>query len=146
MSWSSVRVEKNWFTKRALPERESSLIVHALLSKVLEDLFQWCLAYTVLSNAVLLLVAFDLSEEIANRLVFLGYSDLVEVTALFKKFDLLELTCQEIDEVEAELLRVEELDQTLKPNRPLQVTVLLHRQVNSKTIHFDLIKDQAIEL
>lgn len=59
-------------------------------------------------------LAFDLTEQVANSLVFFRHSDLVEVAALLKKLNLVELLRQELDEAEATLLRVEELDQTLQ--------------------------------
>ena len=59
------------------------------MRKVLEDLFERRLADRVLLNVHLLLQTFDLAEQIADRFVLPRYSELVEVTTLFKHLDLL---------------------------------------------------------
>ena len=67
------------------------------MRKVLEDLFERRLADRVLLNVHLLLQTFDLTEQIADRFDFYlaltvplpRYSELVEVTTLFKHLDLL---------------------------------------------------------
>lgn len=124
-------------------ECESSLVIHALLSEVLEDLLEGRLAHAILSDAVFFFLTFDLTEQVANRLVFLRYSDLVEVTALLKELDLRELLGQELDEPEAILLRVEELDQTLQAHLSLRVKVLFHGQICSEALLPDLVYDKA---
>ena len=59
------------------------------MRKVLEDLFERRLADRVLLNVHLLLLTFDLAEQIADRFVLPRHSELVEVTTLFKHLDLL---------------------------------------------------------
>ena len=59
------------------------------MRKVLEDLFERRLADSVLLNVHLLLQSLDLAEQIADRFVLPRYSELVEVTTLFKHLDLL---------------------------------------------------------
>ena len=94
-----------------------------MLRKVLEDLLQRGLAHAILSNVVLLSLPFDLTEQVSNRLVFFGNSDLVEVAALLEQLYLFELLRQELDESEAVLLCEEELDQTLQAHLILWVKV-----------------------
>ena len=94
-------------------ERESCLVVHALLGKVLEYLLERGLADAIFSNSECFFLTLKLAKDVTNSLVFFWHSDLVEVTALFKKFNLLELFCEELDELEAKLLCVEELDKAL---------------------------------
>ena len=83
------------------------------MCKVLEDLLQRSLTHAVLSDTKLFPLPFNLTEQVANGLVFFGHSDLVEVRTLFKELNLLKLLRKELDEIEATLLCEEELDQTL---------------------------------
>ena len=117
-----------------------------MLGEVLEDLLQRGLAHAILSNPSPFSLPFDLTEQVANCLVFFGYSDLVEVAALLEELNLLELLCQELDEAEAALLCVEELDQTLQAHLILWIKVFLKRKIRPKTILVDLVKDCLIKL
>jgi len=128
------------------PESERCLVIHALLREVLEDLLQRGLTHAILSNPKLLPLPFDLTEQVANRLVFFRHSDLVEVAALLKEFHLVELLRQELDEAEATLLRVEELDQTLQAHLILWIEVLFHREIDSQSVLIDLVQNHAVEV
>lgn len=127
-------------------ERECCFVVYALLSKVLEDLFQRGLAHAVFSDSILFFRTFYLTEQVADGLVLLWHSDLVEITALLKKFDLLELFGKEFDESEAELLCVEELDETLQADLLVGVEILFHGQIGTETIELDLLTNHAEEV
>jgi len=52
-----------------------------------------------------------LAEQVANRLVFAGHTELVKVTALLDHFNLLELLGEQLDELEAISLHEDELDE-----------------------------------
>jgi len=127
-------------------ERECRLVVDALLSKVLEDLFQRGLTHAVFSDSVLFFRTFYLTEQVADGLVLLWHSDLVEITALFKKFDLLELFGKEFDESEAILLCVEELDETLQADLLVGIEIFFHGQIGTKTIELDLLTNHVVEV
>ena len=76
------------------------------MRKVLEDLFERRLADSVLLNVHLLLQTFDLAEQIADRFVtpepvLPRYSELVEVTTLFKHLNLLKGLGEVSDEFES---------------------------------------------
>ena len=126
------------------PECESRLVIHALLREVLEDLLQRGLTHAIFCNPKLFPLAFDLAEQVANCLVFFRHSDLVEVAALLQELDLVELLRQELDEAEATLLGVEELDQTLQAHLILWIEVLFHRKIYSQSILIDLVQYHAV--
>ena len=76
-------------------ESEGCLVAsNALVRKGLEDLLKGGLCHTVLFNTESLLVDLKLTEEPADRLVLLGYSELEELSALLKDFDAFEMSRQ----------------------------------------------------
>lgn len=108
-----VWVEEHELTHRAHPKREGGSVVDALLSKVLEYLLKRCLADSIFCYPDLLSFALNSTEKIADGLVFFGYSDFVEITALLQQFYIFKLLCKELDELESMLLSVKELDEAL---------------------------------
>ena len=125
--------------ERAHPERVGSLLIDALISEVLEDLFERSLAYTVLLDVHFLLVCLDLTEQVANGLVLARHSNLVEVAALLDKLNLIELTGQQGNKLEAVHLDEEVLEQSSHPDFSV-VNVSLCKQVRTDATLFNLVK------
>ena len=71
-------------------ECEETLVSSALVGKVLEDLLQGSLRHRVLRYVELALFVLDRPKHEADCALVLGHSELVEITALLKDFDLVE--------------------------------------------------------
>ena len=130
---------------RTHPKCEGGSVVDALLSKVLEYLLKRCLADSIFCDSDLLSLSLNSTEKIADGLVFFGYSDFVEITALLQQFYVFKLLGKELDELESMLLRVKELDEALKTNRVIRVNLFFHYKINSEPCLGDLFKYKGIE-
>ena len=86
-----------------------------------------------------------MTEERADGLVLTRHSHLEEVTTLLQKFDLLEHSSEQSDELKAIALREEVVDEGLHAHRAL-VVASLNEEVRADTIPSDLIQDQSFHV
>ena len=84
---------------KSIPSRDESegsfVTCDTLISEVLEDLFQSCLANTILLNTKQALFLLKLSKEPSNGLVFLGNPHLEEFSTVFEDLDIGDIPSQE---------------------------------------------------
>ena len=80
-------------------ERMQDFLVNALRGNLLEDLLESSRVDCIPSDVHLLLLRLDQSKQVANSLVFLGHTDLKEVTALLDDTDLSEDRRYHMDEL-----------------------------------------------
>ena len=130
-----------------LLEGEGCLVTcNRLVGEVLEDLLEGRLRDTVLSDAQLSLALLELAEEPADSLQLLGDAQLEELTALLQHLHLGKVVRQEVDDVHAQDLGLQELKQVAQPHCVIFIDVGLCREVVAHAVLPDLVQNQLVEL
>ena len=131
-SWPSIWVHADQSTKAIDLEREQTFIsCRALISEVLEDLFERSLGHRVFWDTEFSLLVFDSAKHKANCPLFLGNSKLVEVTTLLQDFNLIEKTSKALNEFESIGLNVNERHKVHNLDFTIFIKISLNHKIRS---------------
>ncbi len=117
-----------------------------LVGEVLENLLKGGLSHTVFLDTKVSLFSLQFAKEPSDSLALLGHAKLEELTALLKHLNLVEVSCQEVQDAEAVSLSMQVLKQVPEANLTVVINLSLNIQVRSETIFPNLAKDKLIKL
>jgi len=139
----SVRIEESKFVLDVFEDKSVSVFKDGLVGEHLENLFKRCLTDTVLLNSKICLIVFKLTEQPSDCLALLWYSELVEISTLFKHLNLAKNIAQEVDSLESKSLSIEIGDKVYDTDLTC-VQIGFKNKIFTNTFWSDLIKDNRI--